>query len=172
MAVLSRKSRPQPSYPRNTQNTRKEIRFGVFRVFRGQKIFPFDMPVHIDAPVAGAQIDPADFRIRGWLWLEADHGDIAAVEAYDHGTLLGELAAAEFHERPDVNAKYGLPAGTRTGFEFPSHHPTAAKGTPFDLHLRVRLRDGSRTGALFTRSLAAPPLERHPFQMLRDRVPV
>ena len=84
------------------------------------------MPIHIDAPVPGVVFDPAAFRVRGWLWLEDKHAEIAAVEAHDRAILLGELGAAEFRERADVCAKYGLPAGTRTGFEFPARHPSAA----------------------------------------------
>jgi SAM-dependent methyltransferase len=124
------------------------------------------MPVHIDTPVPGVLFDPADFRIRGWLWLEDQHGEIAAVEARAGETLLGEAGIAGFHERADVNAKYMLPPGTRTGFEFPARHPTAAPHEPFELSIRARLRDGSHTRALSTRLLAAPPPERHPFQML------
>lgn len=129
------------------------------------------MPVHIDTPVPGVLFDPADFRIRGWLWLEGNHAEIAAVEAHDGTTLLGTAAVGEFHERADVISKYALPAGTRTGFDFPARHPTARPREPFELLLRARLRDGAHTPVLFTRLLAAPPPERHPFQMLCARVP-
>lgn len=129
------------------------------------------MPVHIDAPVPGVLFDPGDFRIRGWLWLEGRHAEIAAVEVRDGNILLGEITAAGFYERADVNAKYGLPSGTRTAFDFPARHPTALPHEPFQLVLRARLRDGSLTPPLFTRLLAAPPPERHPFQMLCASLP-
>jgi SAM-dependent methyltransferase len=124
------------------------------------------MPVHIDAPAAGISFDPAAFRIRGWLWLEGVHPDIAAVEACDGEMLLGTADVATLHERPDVNAKYNLPAGTRTGFDFPAHHPTARPHEPLELLIRARFRDGSRTDTLFAQLLTTPPPERHPFQML------
>ncbi|MSU48865.1 MAG: methyltransferase domain-containing protein [Opitutus sp.] len=129
------------------------------------------MPVHIDTPVPGVLFDPADFRIRGWLWLEEKHGEIAAVEAHDGAMLLGAAAATGLQERADVISKYALPAGTRTGFDFPARHPTALPREPFELQLRARLRDGSHTPVIFTRLFAAPPPERHPFQLLCSRVP-
>src|SRR5688572_15669999 len=125
-----------------------------------------NMPIHIDAPVPGVLFIPADFRIRGWLWLEEKHSDIAAVEALDGHMSLGSAPVADFHERADVNAKYDVPTGTRTGFDFPACHPKAAPREPFELLIRVRRRDGSHTPPLFVRLLAAPPPERHPFQLL------
>ena len=129
------------------------------------------MPIHIDAPVAGVLFDPGDFRVRGWLWLESTHDRIAAVEALDGDRVLGTMEVAAFHERADVNSKYGLPPGTRTGFDFPARHPNALPREPFELVIRARLRDDSHTPPLFVRLLAAPPPERHPFQMLCASVP-
>jgi SAM-dependent methyltransferase len=129
------------------------------------------MPVHLDAPVPGVPFDPAGFQVRGWLWLEDHHADLAAVELRAGDVVLGEAAAATFFERLDVNAKYGLPSGTRTGFEFSARHPTARPGEPFELTLCARRHDGSQTAPLFTRLLAMPPPERHPFEMLRSLVP-
>ncbi len=128
------------------------------------------MPVHIDSPVAGVLFDPADFRIRGWLWLEHKHGEISSVEAFDGATSLGTATADSFHVRADVNSKYALPAGTRTGFDIAAHHPTALPRKPFELTLRARMRDGTQTPELFVRLLAAPPPERNPFQMLCNLV--
>jgi SAM-dependent methyltransferase len=129
------------------------------------------MPIHIDAPVAGVLFDPAAFKVRGWLWLEERHGDVAAVEALDGNQLLGSAEVSTFHERLDVSSRYGLAPGTRTGFDFPARHPTARPREPFELLIRARLRDGSHTAVLFTRLLAAPPPERHPFQLLCASVP-
>ena len=129
------------------------------------------MPIHIDAPVPGVLFNPVDFRVRGWLWLENRHDQIAAVEALDRNVVLGSAAVATFHERADVNSKYNLTPGTRTGFDFPAQHPTARPREPFELLIRARLRDGSHTPPLFVRLLAAPPPERHPFQLLCASVP-
>lgn len=129
------------------------------------------MPIHIDAPVPGVLFDPANFTIRGWLWLEGDHAGIGSVEALDHdsGILLGSAEASTFHPRPDVCAKYSLPPETATAFEFRASHPTARVREPFMLSIRGRRRDGSPTPVLFTRLLAPPPPERHPQQMLVTR---
>ena len=128
------------------------------------------MPIHVDAPVAGGVFDPKDFRIQGWVWLENEHASIAAIEARDGELLLGEVISSAFYARPDVSAKYQLAAGTLTGFDIPARHPTAAPGQNFEIQIRVRLRTGDSTPILFTRRLAAPPLEHHPFQMLLSRV--
>ena len=129
------------------------------------------MPVHLDAPVAGVPFDPADFRIRGWLWLEERQSEITAVEGLAGDLLLGEAPVASFHERPDVNTRYRLPAGTLTGFAFSARHPTAQPDEPFELTLRARRHDGSFTTPLFTRLLTMPAPERHPLAMLRSRLP-
>ncbi len=129
------------------------------------------MPAHLDAPAPGAAFTPADFRVCGWLWLEAAPGDIVAVEVHADGLCLGAAAAGTWHERPDVSAKYGLPAGTRTGFEFSAHHPDARPDAVVELTLLGRRQDGSRTAPLVTRRLAPPPPERHPLALLRARMP-
>ena len=124
------------------------------------------MAVHIDSPVAGVLFDPAEFRIKGWLWLETQQDDIATVEAYDGALLLGSAAAANLTERADVSLKYGLPTGTRTAFDFLAHHPHARPRELFVLELRTRTRAGALGPVIFTRFLAPPPPERHPFQLL------
>jgi ubiquinone/menaquinone biosynthesis C-methylase UbiE len=128
------------------------------------------MPIHIDTPVPGVIFDPQGFRIKGWVWLENAHADIAAIEARDGEFLLGEVTSAALHERPDVSAKYQLAARTLTGFDIPAHHPAATPGQDFEVQIRARLRSGESTPILFARRLAAPPLEQHPFQMLLSRV--
>ena len=127
------------------------------------------MPIHVDSPVPGVYFDPAKFRVRGWLWLGEEHGEIAAIEARDRDILLGSVTAEDLQERADVSAKYQLPPGTCTGFDFPARHPRAAPREPFELLIQARLRNGTRTPILFARLLAAPPPERHPFQMLCAR---
>jgi SAM-dependent methyltransferase len=105
------------------------------------------------------------------VWLADKHSEIAAVEAHAGTIPVGEAAAATLHERADITARHGLPAGTCTGFDFLARHPTARPREPFELQIRARLRDGSRTPLLFTRLLSAPPLERHPYRMLAARAP-
>lgn len=114
------------------------------------------------------EFDPRRFTVRGWLWLEERHGQLAAVEAWSGDTLLGEAGA--FAVRADVSAKYALPDGTPTAFEFFAAHPAAAPGASFDLQIRARLHDGTRTPPLFLSRLGPLPLDRDPRAMLVARV--
>jgi SAM-dependent methyltransferase len=100
-----------------------------------------DIPAPIHEPV-----DPLCFFARGWVWLEAAHDEIAAVEAWHGDTLLGQTAF--LLDRPDVRATFKLPADVRNGFEFFAHHPAAVPGGAFEFDVRVRLHDGTRTPRL------------------------
>lgn len=104
------------------------------------------MPAHLDEPIAGAPLDPLGFFVRGWLWLEGAHTQIATVEVFCGDVLLGETRT--LYTRPDVSAALGLPSGIATGFELYAHHASFAPGEPFELQLRARLRDGSHTPVL------------------------
>ena len=121
------------------------------------------MTAVLDAPAATETIDAYRFLVRGWFWLGETPSDLAAVEAWSDTVLLGETAALV--SRDDVIAALALPATTRPGFDFFAHHPTAAPGTAFPLHLRLRYRDGTRTDLLTTRvttldlGLPVPPRE-------------
>lgn len=127
------------------------------------------MPIHIDDPAPGMDFDPRRFVVRGWLWLETRHADLATVEAWHHETKLGETHA--FHVRSDVSAKYALPDDTRTAFEFSATHPTLAPRTQFDLQIRARLRDGTRTPPLFVSRVGPLPLDRDPRAKLHAELP-
>jgi len=104
------------------------------------------MPAHLDEPTPGTPVDSLCFHVRGWLWQGGEQADIVAAEAWSGDTLLGETSG--FYPRPDVNAALGLAANARAGFELVAHHPTAQPGREFDLVLRARRRDGSRTAPL------------------------
>ena len=127
------------------------------------------MPACLDEPLAGTPVDPLCFFVRGWIWLEEAHPNLAAVEAWSGATLLGETCAR--CDRPDVTAALGLPAGTRTGFELFAHHPAAEPGQSFAVELRARLRDGSRTSALAlaTATTIARDYRTNHFGILLDR---
>ena len=115
-------------------------------------------------------IDPARFRVRGWLWLEPPvQHDVAAVEVWSAGALLGETGT--FKERPDVTAAFALPPGLNAGFELFVQHPIAATLVPFEIELRARLRDGSRTPPLCSDRIIPLSRERHPLGMLRFQLP-
>jgi 2-polyprenyl-3-methyl-5-hydroxy-6-metoxy-1,4-benzoquinol methylase len=104
------------------------------------------MPAHIDEPSAGTPVDPLCFLVRGWVWQGVEQGELAAVEAWCGDALLGETSA--FYARADVNAALSLAADARAGFELVAHHATATPGRAFDLVLRARRRDGTRTAPL------------------------
>ncbi len=127
------------------------------------------MPAHLDAPAPASAVDPLCFAVRGWLWLDATHADIAVIEAWSGDTLLGETAVLQV--RPDVNAALSLPAAARTGFEFFAHHATIDAGRPFELRLEARKRDGSRIAPLMIRKVAtvARDYRQNDFGILLDQ---
>ena len=128
------------------------------------------MPVHIDDPSPGMPFDPKGFTVRGWVWLEAEHGLIAGVVVTCGNALLGQADVSTFYERPDVAAKYRLSPGTLTSFQFIARHSVSTDDA-FRLELRVRWHDGTVSPPIFTRDLALPPPERDPARLLRQRVP-
>jgi SAM-dependent methyltransferase len=118
------------------------------------------MPARLDEPAANTPVDPLCFHVRGWLWQGVEQADLVAAEIWCGDALLG--ATTGFYPRPDVSAALGLPAEARPGFEIVAHHPAlppAEAGRPrrdsFDLVLRARRRDGSRTAPLVHTSVAA-----------------
>ena len=127
------------------------------------------MPAHLDDPAASTPVVPLAFFVRGWIWLEAAHDRIATVEIACGDTLLGETHA--LYARPDVSAVLALPPGVATGFELFAHHAHFSPGRPFELQLRARMGDGSRTAALAT--VTVPTIARdyrtNHFGILLDR---
>src|SRR5262245_46992261 len=106
---------------------------------------------HIDDPCADTPVDPLCFFIRGWLWLGDAQSQIAVVEAWADGILLGATAA--LIDRPDVRAALSLPDTARNGYELFAHHPAAKPGGESQMEIRARLHDGSRIAPVFTRAI-------------------
>lgn len=113
------------------------------------------MPAHIDDPASHVSVDPLCFLIRGWVWLEEAPREAVAIEAWSGETLLGDTIGC--YLRPDVNQALALPADAKTGFEIFGHHPTVKPGESFELLLRARRRDGSRTPPLTSRVVTTIP---------------
>lgn len=124
------------------------------------------MPVHIDDPAPGMAFDPKEFAVRGWVWLEERHPDLAGVVATSGKLVLGEADVSTFYERADVSAKYHLPPATRTSFVFTARHSQAKIGDPFQLDLRAKLKDGNITEPIFSRTIAELAPDRDPARML------
>lgn len=108
-------------------------------------------PASLDTPTGASPVDPLCFQVQGWVWLATAQTEIAAVEVWAHDTQVGETTA--LHARDDVSAALALPTTAQTAFDFFACHPTAVFSQPFELHLRVRHRDGSRTAPLATRTV-------------------
>lgn len=127
------------------------------------------MPAHLDDPAPGLPVDPLCFLVRGWVWLNQEQDTIAGLEAWSGDLLLGETIGR--YLRPDVNQALALPAGVRTGFELFAHHPTVKPGESFEVALRIRRHDGTRTAPLAHRSAATIPRDyrTNDFGILLDR---
>lgn len=126
------------------------------------------MPIFIDEPIADSPVASSGFTVRGWLWLESQHENIAAVEVWAGETLAGEVAA--LHARADVNAALALPAGIPTGFTLTAR-PPASDAQPVVLSLRARLRDGTRTAELARFQVVPGAAARDPLGELWRRLP-
>ena len=128
------------------------------------------MPAHLDVPAPSSAVDPLNFQVRGWLWLDSAQSQIATLEAYataPDGTETPLGFTATLYARPDVTAALALPPSALTGFEFFCHHPThpfppspplsVSPSPPLTLRLHARLRDGTLTAPLATATVAPIP---------------
>ncbi len=109
------------------------------------------MPVVLDHPDITRPVDARRFNIRGWVWLGEAQSTLAVVEAWSGDVRLGQTEALE--PRSDVTAAQGLPAGSPTAFDFFTDRAVSRSDGEFDLHLRLRMRDGTRTEPLCARRL-------------------
>jgi SAM-dependent methyltransferase len=127
------------------------------------------MRAHIDEPTGSVPVDPLGFRIAGWVWLGVAQPEVVGVEAWCGDNLVGETSA--IFARPDVTASLTLPGDARTGFELFAHHPSAVPGREFDLHVRVRRRDGTHSAPLTNRRVMTIPRDyrQHHFGILLDQ---
>ena len=107
------------------------------------------MPAHLDEPATGLPVDPRCVMVRGWAWRDREQEEIAALEAWSGDIMLGDTIGR--YVRPDVSQALALPASARTGFEILGHHPNVKPGETFEIALRVRRADGSRTPPLAQR---------------------
>jgi SAM-dependent methyltransferase len=124
----------------------------------------------LDQPAAAVVVDPWSFLVNGWVWLGNAHGAMAAVEAWVGDRLIGQTGT--LYLRADVIAAHALPARVATGFNFAAQHKAAAPGESFELSVRARLRDGTRTPALVTVRLTAGATDAaNPFNLLHTSLP-
>ncbi|MFZ9745235.1 MAG: class I SAM-dependent methyltransferase [Opitutaceae bacterium] len=103
------------------------------------------MSACLDAPVAGACLDPLGFVVRGWVRPEPPFIPGEALEVWADDACLGRTLTR--YVRPDVNQALGLPADAACGFELAAHHPGAGRA-PFTLELRRRPPGGEAGPAL------------------------
>jgi SAM-dependent methyltransferase len=111
------------------------------------------MPTHIDYPAEENAVDRFAFLVVGWAWLGPDQHRIAGVEAWSGETLIGETDLLGV--RVDVCAHLRVDASARTAFQVACCHATAGRGETFEVAIRVRFGDGSRTDRLATRIVRA-----------------
>ncbi len=147
-----RRSREDRAYPLKS-DARSFLEPARETTAAGTSPGPASPPAALDAPAAGAVVDPLCLRLQGWVWFGSDASGIAAIEAWANDQLLGETCT--LHGRPDVSAALALPAGARPAFDFFVHHPAATFGQPLQLELRGRRLDGTRTAPFLSRAFAA-----------------
>ena len=126
------------------------------------------MPAFLDMPTVGASFDPEHFPIRGWVWLEERHAQLAAVEAWSGDHVLGRTT--ELQPRPDVNTTLDFPEDTRTGFDFIGSHSALQPGELLKLEIRARFLDGNET-TLLSILLTIPPSRFSPLTTMRAQLP-
>jgi SAM-dependent methyltransferase len=122
------------------------------------------MYIVVDEPLDGVSVTTSGFLVRGWLWLDAAHREIDAIEA-----LVGEAPAGEarqLYHRPDVVATLGLPPGTAVAFHFVARAPRPSAAAPFDVHVRARFKDGTHTHLLASRALTPVADQEDPLALL------
>ncbi|MFA5264294.1 MAG: class I SAM-dependent methyltransferase [Opitutaceae bacterium] len=101
------------------------------------------MHIVLDTPTGTRPIAPFRFNVRGWVWDGEDQSRIAAIEAWSGDVIVGFTETLVI--RPDVSDALLLPAGSKTGFDFFADQPNADSSPEFDLHLCIRMRDGTRS---------------------------
>jgi SAM-dependent methyltransferase len=126
------------------------------------------MFIAVDEPIAGAAVTASGFAVRGWLWLDAAHADLAAVEVFSCNTVVGETS--RLYPRPDVAAHLGLPAEIGIGFHVTARADALADQPSFAMEVRARFRDGTCTHVLARVQLTATPAEADPLRDLRSRL--
>ena len=119
----------------------------------GPAVLDSTVRTHLDDPLPASTVDPLCFFIRGWVWLGTRQSSIAAIEAWCGETLIGQTTA--LYVRADVVTAHWLEPETRTGFDLVAHHPSATPGKPFEIVIRARLTDGTRTAPFFDTSVTA-----------------
>ena len=127
------------------------------------------MFIVVDEPAADSVVTASGFVTRGWLWLDAAHADIAAVEVLAGDSLVGETS--RLCTRPDVAIHLGVPAGIPMGFHILTRATPARAVLPsFDIHLRARFRDGTHTHILANVQVKPAPANEDPLGALWARL--
>ena len=111
------------------------------------------MPAHIDYPTEAKAVDRFAFLAAGWVWLGPDQHRIAAVEVWSGDAMIGETDLLGV--RADVCAHLRVDASARTAFEVLCSLPIAGRGEKFEIAIRARFADGSRSDRLVTRAALA-----------------
>jgi SAM-dependent methyltransferase len=102
------------------------------------------MPVlaAIDTPAENSAVDPLTVRFEGWLYAGERHADLASIELWAEGDLLG--ATRILSQRDDVNRALKLTPDALTGFDLLANAPGLFGRASIRLECHARFRDGSR----------------------------
>lgn len=128
------------------------------------------MPLNlvIEEPKPSALEDPLNIRIGGWLHGGERHAEIAAVDVFASGRLLG--GSEILFPRPEVAAALRLPRDTNLGFSMSLNVPALLGCASVAWEVHARLRDGTHVfGAKQVVALVARDQRESPYGILLDR---
>lgn len=132
---------------------------GDSRLAAGQNSLQLAGPirVHLDSPDSINRLIQQRFEVRGWVWHENAHSSVAAVEAWNGETMLGQTDA--FYIRPDVGEALALATDAKTGFDFVAQVPESWTDKELTFFIQIKLADGSRIGPFCQRRILVLPVD-------------
>lgn len=96
-------------------------------------------------PAISEAVDPLCFEVRGWFSADPNLARVTSVEAWSSEVLLGQTFGFQVVREPEWNLQQ---LNAKSSFRLFAHHPAAP--TNFELQIRLRLADGTRSDPVFS----------------------